>query len=161
MHAPELLGFDLSDAHVLLLELKSWSDWPAALALPSPHFRLLVAGDATSVPADELARLADSALGAGCVYLCAWGSGCMRVHDAFDQQDFYQPRRPGDAVVMTSSHGDESLADALEFLLLTAWPDEPFEATCRAILVSVIDDGSLADEVRSIARRFVRRTPAN
>jgi hypothetical protein len=149
----QYLGVDLFEAHVFLLELESWSDWPATLSLPSRHFRLLTVGDAGRVGGEELSRFADAALGAGCVYLCAWGPGCMRVHDTFDYQDLELPQG---ATVMTTSHAHESLEDAIEFLLISAWPDKAFAETCRAALIAVVGDGSLADQVKSLAPRFMR-----
>src|SRR2546425_5708672 len=118
----EHLGEDLHGRELFLLELRSWEDWPRDLALPSEHFALLVAGNARGAELEAIAAFASGALGAGCVYAGSWGPGCQRVHDAFDGRS--NELAVQDRVVMTTWHEDESLKEALTFLVRDALPSD-------------------------------------
>ena len=148
------LGRDLNSRELFLLQLRSWDDWPRELDLPSKHFCLLLAGDAQGVSQETIGRLADTAVAGGCVYLCAWGPDCERVHDWFDLK-FVQrniaDETPNAPVVMTTWHEKETLDSALTFLTRDALPDDAFAATCRSSLVAVIGNREWAESVR---RRF-------
>lgn len=139
---------------LFLVQLLSWEDWPADLSLPSKHFCFLLAGDADSVSQEILGRLAEKALNDGCVYLCAWGPGCMRVHDSFDTRIVARDmagETPNALHVMTTWHEGETLDEALDFLTISAWPDDVIADTCRSAIVAVVDN---AGWVTSIRRRF-------
>ena len=148
------LGRDLHSRELFFLQLRSWDDWPRELDLPSTHFCLLLAGDAQGVSREVLGSLADAALTGGCVYLCAWGPHCERVHDCFDQtfvERNIADETPDAPVVMTTWHEKESLDSAVTFLTRDAFPDDAFFATCHASVVAVIGNSDWVVEVR---RRF-------
>jgi hypothetical protein len=106
--------------------------WPPALKVPSKRFRLLVAADTSKLSTDLISEFALAALEHGMVYFCSWGPGCERFHDIVDEvvvaddltQQKFSGSKPGD-VIMTTSHDDESLEEALEFLPF-AIPTEGF-----------------------------------
>ena len=107
--------------------------WPADCEIPSRRFRLLVAGDSSDATVDEISKFATAALSRGMVYLVAWGPGCERLHDVFDQvkiedelgaRKFVGPN-PND-VIMTTWHDEETLTQALDFLATCAVPSDGF-----------------------------------
>jgi hypothetical protein len=105
----EVLGRDL-----FLLSIPSPQDMPHRLAVTTAKFACLIAWDARSARVEELSAIARQLLDAGAVYVCAWGPGCERVHDIFDEErDGPNPLTSTDPVVMTTWHDDESLAEAL------------------------------------------------
>jgi hypothetical protein len=148
------LGQDMFSRELFLVSLQSWNDWPRELDLPSDHFCLLLVGDAYGESDETIGSLADAALDDGCVYLCAWGPDCERVHDLFDTKivDRDMAREiPNSLSVMTTSHRGETLDEATEFLTTTAWPDAAFVETCRSALIAVVGDTSW---VASIGHQF-------
>jgi hypothetical protein len=139
---------------LFLLAVHSWEDWPRDLALPSQHFCLLIVGDAATASDEAIGSLASAALDGGCVYVCAWGPRCERLHTSFDERiaDRYMAAEtPNGLGVMTTSHETETLDEALDFLTESAWPDDAFADTCRSALVAVVGN---ADWVNSIRGRF-------
>lgn len=123
---------------LVLLEADSPADlqnWPT---LPSPHFVCLVVWDAPPRPG-LLLGLAQKVLDAGAVYVCAFGDGCERVHDAVDEIIVSDNREPDDEhAIMTTWHANESLDDALWYAMFTANPPAAYESTCRATVVLAI-----------------------
>lgn len=87
----------------------------------------------------------------GCVYACAWGPACMRVHDAFD---LMSEATTEDSVVMTTSHEHDSLEGALTFLARDALPSEGWIDSCRTSLVAVVGNEEWAAQAASYARRL-------
>jgi hypothetical protein len=45
---------------------------------------------------------------------------------------------PSEAVLMTTSHDDESLEEALWFAVHCAFPDTPYEESCRDVVVIAV-----------------------
>ena len=149
-----LMGRDLNSRELFFLQISSWDDWPHELELPSKHFCLLLAGDAQGVSEESIGSVAEQALTGGCVYLCAWGPDCERVHDWFDvkfEQRNIADATPNAPVVITTWHEKETLDSALTFLTRDAVPDDAFAATCRSSLVVVVGNSEWAAVVR---RRF-------
>jgi hypothetical protein len=132
-----------------LLELRTWEDWPGELHLLSERFCLLVAGNARGEDPQAIRAFASKALTAGCVYACAWGPGCELVHDTFDST-FNETENSSGPVVMTTWHEDESLEQALNFLMRDAWPSDIWIGSCRASVVAVIANDGWAAEVRRL-----------
>ena len=62
----------------------------------------------------------------GLVYFCAWGRECEAVHNAVDMCDIEQQKSSGnpDFFIMTTSHDDEPLEEALWFFKMLALPTE-------------------------------------
>lgn len=97
------------------------------------RFTVLLAADTTGAEVSVLAGFARKLLQAGCVYFCAWGPDCERVHDIFDEMCFEVA-----PVIMTTWHSDESLDEALWFFLKGAVPDDRYgEPTVSALTISV------------------------
>ena len=61
---------------------------------------------------------------------------------------------PEGSVVMTTSHENGSLEEALTFLVRDALPSEPWAANCQASIVAVIGSDHWASEVRRMTRGF-------
>lgn len=122
---------------------------PAELGLPSPHFVCLIAWDSTDATVDEVSDLASSLLANGASYVCAWGPGCERVHDIFDEVDVERTLEAGsssDDCVMTTWHAKEQLSEALWFFLTCTTPAETYESTTRAALAITIGSPEWARE---------------
>ena len=117
----------------------------------------------------SISRIAELLIRAGCAYVVAWGEGCERVHDIFDENlvelelglDPSHPESeptPGPNPfaaylhVMTTWHADEPLDEALDFMLHATLPAEEFEATCGSSVVIAI--GQPRDVVRRIRSRL-------
>jgi hypothetical protein len=98
------------------LRLASLDQWPATLTGVAPSFGLLLACDADPAAPGVIADAAGKALASGVGYVVAWGPGCEKVHDAFDEtyvlMKLEQPDLPS---VMTTWHTDDSLDEALWF----------------------------------------------
>jgi hypothetical protein len=110
---------------------------------------LLVAGNAQGDDQQAIRTFASKAIAAGCVYACAWGQGCELVHDTFDST-FNEMENSGGPVVMTTWHEDESLEQALNFLMRDAWPSDIWIGSCRASVVAVIANDGWTGEVRRL-----------
>lgn len=117
------------------------------------HFVCLLIWDASTVAVDVVATVAERLLGSGCVYVCAWGDGCGRVHDIFDEVivgDGTQVGTEGAIHVMTSWHENETLDSAIWFFLRSADPDEHIREECHSAVAIVI--GGDADRSAAVGR---------
>ena len=152
MTSLEKIGSDRSPRRELfLLDVEAPDQLPSLLSLPSP-FLCLIAWDSESAPVRDLSSVSRRLLEAGAVYICAWGPGCERLHDICDEErDALSVS--SDSVVMTTWHAQESLADALWFVLAAAIPDEPYAEDCRAIVGVSIGSRRWAAEIREAFRR--------
>ena len=127
------------------------------LKVSARHFVCLLVWDSEEEPVGEISRVAEVLLGSGCVYLCTWGSGCKKVHDIADAVSVAaNPGPADDSVVMTTSHEDETLDDALWFFLRCTFPDQPYEDSCRAAVAVLI--GGNADHPLSRIRHALTDT---
>lgn len=106
------------DRDLYIAEVADLAVWPEAFAEPAGEFVAFAAFDATNVSSDDLGGFAAKLVRQGCVYLCAWGPGCERMHDAVDLADINANGPEG--TVMTTWHDDEPLDEALYFALFTA-----------------------------------------
>lgn len=125
----EVLASATDDQHrerqLVLTSAPSVEAWQSALADvvgPSDSgagFALFLMADATTTSTDTIAELAEWCISHGVFSVSAWGPGCERVHDIFDEVDVELRLPTGDApfddVVMTTWHSNESLAEALEY----------------------------------------------
>jgi hypothetical protein len=122
-----LVGETRDRRQLYLAQLTRLEDWPTELEEPAKPFVVFTAFDAKHLTDDKLLRFARQLLGQGCVYACSWGPEALRLHNAFDDAAINaelagQPYVDEDDVVMTTSHEDESLDDALWFAVFTAYP---------------------------------------
>jgi hypothetical protein len=129
--------------------------WPGELQLPSKRFRLFVAADTTRATTDQISDFAEAGLERGAVYFCAWGPGCERFHDIFDQVEIGTPRfappTPND-VVMTTWHDHETLEEALEFYASCAVPSDGYAAESHYRLAICVGNPEWA----AVAIRFLK-----
>ena len=95
---------------------------------PGTPFVVLLAADTASATVDEIYRVADECLSAGAVYALAWGPGCQRMEDIFDEAVVKTGDEPARPVIMTTAHPDQPLEDALDFALTVAIPNQHYEA---------------------------------
>lgn len=130
--------------------------WPAKLDIPSKRFRLLVAADTSKVSTQALSTFAAAALERGMVYFCSWGEGCERFHDIVDevivQDDFGANRFRGSSpedVIMTTSHGDEPLEEALFYIAALAVPTTGFLPESDFRVVVCVGNSDWATEART------------
>ena len=115
------------------LALPDFPSIPDSLSLPSRHFIAILAADASEIDTRVLAEFSRRLIRAGCVYFCAWGTDCERVHDVFDDEclDVYP-------VIMTTWHSEDSLDAALWFFVHTAFPDDGYwDATGSGLAISI------------------------
>lgn len=130
------------------LRLDPWS-------LPSPHFACLLACDARRWSDQIVLAAARYLLDRGLAYFCAWGPDCERVHDLVDdailRRELDGPNYlQGDDdkyPVMTTWHSEETLDDALSYLLVVAQPHEVYEATCKSRLAISIGNDEWGSEI--------------
>ncbi len=138
------------DRQLFALEVATSSEVLAATQSVTPHFATFLAWDTTSIEAGEIARLATLLHNRGLAYLCAFGPGCERVHDIFDEVEIeLQAARPSDSVIMTTWHEDETLEDALWFFVNNSFPDAAYEDTCRIGIAMTIGNSHWAKQVAS------------
>jgi hypothetical protein len=147
-----LIGEHRKFAVVEVLELT----WPSSLEIPSKRFRLLVVGDTSKLSKQAVSDFASAALERGMVYCCAWGEGCERFHDIVDEvivQDDLGPRRfcgsDPDDVIMTTSHADEPLEEALFYIAALAAPTKGFQTDSDFRVVVCVGNSDWAAEART------------
>jgi hypothetical protein len=119
---------------------------PTTLQLPSEKFVCLLAWNASHASVDAIAKVAEKLLNLGCVYFCCWGRDCERVHDIIDEVVV------GDGTlnvawlnIMTTCHADKPIAEAVDFFLDFACPDEMHLDKCgTAVALTIGDDYQVA-----------------
>ena len=120
----ESVGEDaLTGRRLLMLEVETPEEVAAGVA-KSPHgYPALVVWNARHVEPAMIGAVVESLLKSGCTFLGAWGDDCGRVHDIADEvlveREVYRGI-PSD--VMTTFHPNESLNDALWFVLNLSAP---------------------------------------
>lgn len=125
--APSLLR--RTPRNVYALGLSGLHALPDRFVVGSPHFVLLLAADFESSSVD-LDALSQRILGAGCVYFCAWGSGCERMHDFVDEAIVIRELEGhAPSNIMTTWHSADSLEEAVEFAVVSAEPDDHVRST--------------------------------
>jgi hypothetical protein len=142
---------DITDRELYFIAASDFAALPESFGFLSAHFVVLLVADVTQIADQTLSSFARALLRAGCSYFCAWGPGCERAHDLFDQECLSTP-----AVIMTTWHENESLDDALWFFLRTSWPDDAYFDTTRAAIAITIGSAEWAAHVE----RRIRDIPA-
>lgn len=134
---------------LLLAYVPRVEDWPERLDELRAPFVLFLALDATDVGDELIGQLARKALAQGVTYVCAWGPGCERVHDAFDDELAAQGLvEEEDALVTTTWHADDTLDEALWFGLFAACPKDELLETGGSVLALVVGREDWAEHVR-------------
>ena len=144
----ELVGVEPTHERAMyVVELPRLADYPEELERPGPHFVVFVAADVTAASDEELAGFARALVTQGASYVCTWGPGCERLHDAVDvERDALHDG--SDSVVMTSWHADDTLDEALWFALFATVPDERYIETTDAVLAVVVAEPNWVAQVR-------------
>jgi len=118
---------EVSQRELFSLALPDLQSLPDSISLPSRHFIAFLAVDAAGIDAAVLSEFSRKLLRAGCVYFCAWGPDCERVHDTFDQECLdVEPH------IITTWHSKDSLDDALWFFVFSTFPDDAYSDTSRS-----------------------------
>jgi hypothetical protein len=145
-----------SGRDVFLVSVSNLEDLPSQLVLSCSRFVLLLAHDASTKPA-KLETVLERLLDMGCVYLCTWGPGCEYTHDLMDETVLaLELAGAPERTIMTTWHSTESLAEATEFALLCAHPDEGCTDGCKATVLAVVGNDGWLEQVRAAASEYVR-----
>ncbi len=142
---------DGSPRNYFSLEGESLRDLAHAIPTVEGHFVLFLACDGTTLSDTELREFSAALLEKGIAYLVAWGPGCSRVHDLFDQTEVERDTEKGEGpTVMTTWHDGESLEEAFYFFLFTAWPDEALEGSCKTAIAASVGNASWSTRMREL-----------
>jgi hypothetical protein len=150
MIIPRSLGYSaITERDVFLLRLDSLEAPYARPATGGHHFACFCVIDASKVSAPQLGGFCSNLLRLGCAYLCAWGPDCKRLHDIMDSEAVgSDPPRTDLGCVMTTWHANESLPDALDFFLSSAYPDESFAPDgCDFAVIITVGSGESAEAI--------------
>jgi hypothetical protein len=136
---PQLKCFGKLDneRELFFLSLSDFASLPEAVSIPGRHFVAFLAANANEIDASVLSEFAHKLVLAGCVYFCAWGKDCERMHDLFDLECLQI-----DPVVMTTWHANDSLDEALYFFVFSAHPDDGYGNTTKSMLAISIGDSA-------------------
>ena len=149
-------GLEKRDGFGREVFLTSLEDFVArpSLVLPSNNFVCLVAGDSSGRSGSELKEFGAWLLEQGAVYICAWGPSCEDLEEAVDYAVVDADIESGteSAVVITTSHAQESLEDALEYFWSDANPHPWYGARCKAALAMAIGNPKWKGEISSWVR---------
>ncbi len=138
------LGRENPDERELhLISAPTLESLPALFQLAGKHFVAFLAVDASAIGTNVISKFAKDLLQSGCVYFCAWGSDCERVHDIFDEECFQT-----EPVIMTTWHNNESLNEALWFFISSTWPDDAYSENCKSNLAIVVGNSNWEIQVR-------------
>ena len=112
----------------------------------SEYFALFVATDRHL----DIGSMPARALEQGLAAVAAWGAGCQDVETAFDEAIVGDGPKVEtiENVILTTSHAEESLREALEFFLDVFFPATRYEERCRAWVIFAI--GSVAHDVEKL-----------
>jgi hypothetical protein len=132
----------LMQTEVLALYSPSLSEASSRFSPPTKHFTALIASNSDMLSAEEIGQFAETLIEEGAVYICVWGTGCKRFHDIIDEVEVKMEAsgRPCPALrgrtLMTTWHADDSLKEALWFLLSCAWPADDELESCSTIIMT-------------------------
>lgn len=141
------------------MAVSNLDQWPRALQLNSPHYGLFLSFDAQGIPDDVLYTAAARAIGQGAVCCSAWGPDCWRVEHAFDRAAMGSREFEGiDRVLLTTSHEDDRLEEALWFFVYALSPAQAYSETCQSWVAAAVASPPHAHRIRKWLKRR-RRTP--
>ena len=144
----EVIRYNKTDAlgrELFSIHIPSLANLPR-LSLPGKRFACLVACDVSSSSEDDLQLFAHNLIEQGVAYVCAWGPGCRKMEVAVDHADHVETiEQP---VILTTSHENKAIDEALWYLFWCAYPDKAYIEECRSALVIVVANESLHAHVR-------------
>jgi hypothetical protein len=133
----EIKERDSLERQIFFLPLSSLESLPLNLRLPTPHFVLFLACNASKITTDSIYDFAQKIVEMGAVYVCSWGKDCELTHEIFDE--FLELREAEEVKqlphIMTTWHTNDSLDEALWFALNVAYPDSEFAESCGSTLI--------------------------
>jgi hypothetical protein len=108
----------------------------SAFELPESRAAVVFIGaDFESASTEMKIEAASRLVARGGVYVVAWGAGSSNFEDIVDETAIEQGLSSESAVIMTTSHADEQLTEALEFAVYSTVPDEAYgSADCVVLL---------------------------
>lgn len=128
---------------------------------PDSPFVLFIGADARSLSSDEIYEVACRLIARGAVYLLAWGPGCERIEEIFDEA-FVGPdprRRDTEPVLMTTSHPDVTILEALNFTSTAAVPDSSYASMCQTVVVVFVGNISWYNEAQNCLEDLLHDNP--
>jgi hypothetical protein len=131
---------DLTKRELYLLSLNSSFDIPKVIQLPSEHFACFIAWNSKNNSIQEISDLIETLIKNGAAYFCIWGNDCERVEEICDEIDSLNS--PDDSVIMTTSHQNDSIEDALYFFLTLSYPHKYYETTLNSSLAISISNNN-------------------
>lgn len=143
------------DERYWVLYLEDLDEWPDDLAAIGGRFRLFLAIDASGISDQAIEAAAREALKQGAVYVCVWGPDCELTHDTFDHVANEAGLSSEKAVIMTTWHADESLADAVEFFLRSTIPDESYADGCNDWLVVAVGRREWSEQLSQLVQELI------
>lgn len=147
-----------SERHVWVINATSVADWPAEPPWTCSDFGLLFAAEHVV----EIEQLAELALAQGLAIACAWGPGCSMIEDDFDEVIVgHGVDETAADVVLTTSHADESLGEAIDFFLDAALPARARVARCDAWVVFALGTSNQRRVERALRARDAQPTAAS
>jgi hypothetical protein len=161
MPRPQLVGYDTTTKRqIWLLKLDALQTAFACDDLHGQKFACLCAIDARSIPNAKLSAFCSHLIRLGCAYLCVWGPDCERVHDMMDEEGTGDdPPGTNIGCLMTTWHANESLVEAVEFLLTGTVPDEEYSpAGCPYGLAVAVGSTEWATEIEHQLRASTMAT---
>ena len=146
-----------SGKRVWVMGAESCDDWPETPPWKSAGFGLLFAADRYVAAAP----LAERAVPQGLAFASAWGPACTMIEDVFDETIVHTGKdETADDAVMTTSHPDESLEEALEFFLDAAIAAPARATTCTTWVVFALGPSLLRKVERALQKRGATREEA-
>ena len=128
---------------VFALHAESLCEAAAKLSLSTQSFIALIACDSDQLPVEEIGQFAIALMEEGAIFACCWGKGCERFHDIIDETwvDCQLGGKYGavakDSTLMTTWHNDESLDEALWFLLFSAFQNDEDPKPCSMVAITI------------------------
>jgi hypothetical protein len=143
MAQPQHIGsLDVCKRELYFLSLPDLTSMPDSIPMPS-RFVAFLAANTNGIDAAVLGDFSRKLRRAGCVYFCAWGADCERVHDAFDFECL-----DAEPVIMTTWHSKDSLDEALWFFVFNAYPDDGYSDSTRSALTISIGSPAWDEQIR-------------
>lgn len=146
-----------SGKHVWVMGAESCEEWPETPPWTSAGFGLLFAAERYVAAAP----LAERAVAQGLAFASAWGPACAMIEDVFDETIVHTGKdETADDAVLTTSHPDESLEEALEFFLDAAAAARGRSDDCTTWVVFALGPSILRRVERALQKRGATREEA-
>jgi len=107
----------------------------ATLGVPATPFVLFIGADASRSIPEPYFTVAERLLELGAVYIVCWGPDCQRAEDLFDEAVVGDGEIDRFGNIITTSHPEDSICQALEFATSQAVPDDDFTESCSTLVV--------------------------